>query len=36
MLNYQGLFEESLEQNQIDEIRYGLQKGLPTGNNSFK
>ncbi len=36
LLNYQRLFEEALEQSQIDKIRYGLRKGLPTGNNRFK
>ena len=36
LLNYQRLFEEVLEPSQIDEIRYGLRKGLPTGNSRFK
>lgn len=36
LLNYQYLFQKPLEQHQIDEIRYGLRKGLPTGNNKFK
>lgn len=36
LLNYQRLFEEALEQSQIDKIRYSLRKGLPTGNNRFK
>jgi len=33
---YQRLFEEALEQRQIEVIRYGVQKGLPTGTDSFK
>ena len=36
LVAYRGLFKEALEQHQIDEIRYGVQKGLPAGNNRFK
>ena len=30
------LFEEVLDQHQLDEIRHGMKKGLPTGHKSFK
>ena len=33
---YLTLFEEGLEQQQIEDIRYGLHKGLPTGHDRFK
>lgn len=34
--NYKALVNESLDQEQMAMIRYGLKKGLPTGNDSFK
>jgi putative transposase len=36
LLNYQRLFDKPLEQAQMDEIRHGLQKGLPAGDARFK
>ena len=33
---YCHLFEEVLDQHQLNEIRHGMKKGLPTGDNSFK
>ena len=34
--NYKELVNESLDQEQINTIRYGLRKGLPTGDGRFK
>jgi len=36
LVAYQHLFKNALERHQIDAIRYGVQKGLPTGNDKFK
>jgi len=36
LLNYQRLFDKPLEQHELDKIRRGLNKGLPTGNSRFK
>ncbi len=36
LCTYQGLIEEALEQKQLEAIRYGVQKGLPTGSDKFK
>jgi len=36
LCTYKGLFEEALEQKQLEAIRYGVKKGLPTGNDKFK
>jgi putative transposase len=36
LIAYQHLIEVALEQRQIDEIRHGVQKGLPTGSDRFK
>jgi putative transposase len=33
---YLDLFDAALEQHEIDTIRYGIAKGLPTGNERFK
>ena len=33
---YCHLFDEVLDQHQLDEIRHGMNKGLPTGNSSFE
>lgn len=33
---YLSLFEQALEQNRIEDIRYGVRKGLPTGHDRFK
>jgi putative transposase len=33
---YQGVFKQELEQKQLEVIRYGMRKGLPTGNDVFK
>ena len=33
---YLSLFDDALEQHWINDIRYGLGKGLPTGNEIFK
>jgi len=33
---YRFLFEQDLKQHQIEEIRYGVRKGLPTGRECFK
>lgn len=33
---YQGLFKQDLEQKQLEDIRYGVRKGLPTGNDGFR
>ena len=34
--NYKDLVNESLNSEQLTVIRYGLEKGLPTGNDRFK
>ena len=31
-----GLFEQALDQQSIEDIRYGVRKGLPTGSVKFK
>jgi putative transposase len=36
LIAYQHVIEVALEQPQIDEIRHGVQKGLPTGSDRFK
>lgn len=36
LFTYGRLIEETLEQKQLEAIRYGIQKGLPTGNDKFK
>ena len=33
---YRELFKETLDQRQIENIRHGVQKGIPTGNTRFK
>jgi putative transposase len=33
---YLSLFEQDIGQREIDEIRFGVRKGLPTGNDRFK
>lgn len=33
---YLGLFEQALSQQSIEDIRYGVRKGLPTGSVKFK
>lgn len=33
---YLSLFDDALEQHKINDIRYGIGKGLPTGNETFK
>ena len=33
---YRELFRETLDQRQIENIRHGVQKGIPTGNTRFK
>jgi putative transposase len=33
---YRNLFKETLDQKQLDALRYGVRKGLPTGHKRFK
>ncbi|MDH5500727.1 MAG: transposase [Gammaproteobacteria bacterium] len=33
---YRKLFETELDQNKLEEIRYGVRKGLPIGNRNFR
>lgn len=33
---YLSLFDDALDQHKINDIRYGIGKGLPTGNETFK
>jgi putative transposase len=35
-LAYRGLFSETLNPQQVEALRYGLRKGLPTGRDGFK
>ena len=35
-LAYLSLFEQTLGQQRIEDINYGVRKGLPTGSSKFK